>query len=156
MHRKMKTTEIWDMLLAYTSHCRCLEYRHIDLTPMFYEVSLMVSPVNFSVGKMMIMRSNWLHMFTFSNRKWLRVLIFLIPYTWTRFVNRFLRHTRSCSCSPFCAQIGSPCSEELIYKEKLSHLGPVSQVNILEDTIQQSGFSSDSLVSWDSCSTRKQ
>lgn len=156
MHRKMKTTEIWDMLLVYISHCQCLEYKQIDLTPMFYEVSLMVSPINFSLGEMMIMGYNWLHMFTFSNRKWLRGLIFLIPYTWTgRFVSRFLRDMRSCSCSPFHAQIGYPCSEELIYKEKVCNLGPVSQVNILEDTIQHSGFNSDSLVSWDSCSTRK-
>lgn len=157
MRRKMKTTEIWDILLAYISHCQCLEYRHIDLTPMFYEVSLMVSPINFSVDEMMIIGCNWLHMFTFSNRKWLSGLILLIPYTWTtRFVSRFLRDTRSCPCSPFHAQIGSPCSKELIYKEKSSHLGPVCQVNILEDTIQWSGFNSDSLASWDSCSTRKQ
>lgn len=59
----------------------------IDLTPMFYEVSLMVSPINFSVGEMVIMECNWLHMFNFSNRKWLRGLMFSIPYTRTR---RFL------------------------------------------------------------------
>lgn len=90
----MKTTENCVTLWKYIIHWQCQEHRFV-----WHLCSVKLASwchrLTAFLGEIVIMGCNWLHLFTFNNREWLRCLTFLILNPWTRrFVNRLPRDTQ--------------------------------------------------------------